>query len=88
MKHSVELEYEVVDKLIVADLVNQLDSMLKDPWALYHCYKLAAQDISGFFTVIRFYTTSKEFEEICLNRKEKLEKLLVKVKESTCVKQR
>jgi len=79
MKHSVELEYEVVDKLIVSDLLSQLDSLLEDPWSMFHSYEKTSIQVAAFLSVISYYSTEEEFKEICLSRQEKLAELIVKV---------
>lgn len=80
MKHSVELDYEVVDKLIVTDLLSQLDYLLENPWVVCHCYEKTSARVGAFLDVISYYTTGEDFKEICTKRKDKLAELIAKVR--------
>lgn len=65
MKRMVQITYEDLDRLIVEDLQESVEYLLKDPWSYEHSYRKTYYKIAGMLHVLEHYMIYKDFKEYC-----------------------
>lgn len=63
MNRMVQITHEDLDRLIVEDLQESIDYLLKDPWSYAHSYQETFYKVSGMLHAIEHYMTHKDFEQ-------------------------
>lgn len=63
MKRMVQITHEDLDRLIVEELQESVDYLLKDPWSYAHSYRETFYKVSGMLHVLEYYMVYEDFEK-------------------------
>lgn len=63
MNRMVQITHEDLDRLIVEELQESVDYLLKNPWAYAHSYEETFYKVSGMLHVLEHYMVHEDFEE-------------------------
>lgn len=59
----VNLTHEQEDKIVTDALKETIDSILADPWPMYHDLGKSLDDLNAFLRVLEYYVRPSEYKE-------------------------